>query len=36
MRLGTWPTKIVHGTLAEKIYGTTKCSSATGIATSST
>ncbi len=21
MRLGTWPTKIVHGTLAEKIYG---------------
>ena len=21
MRLGTWPTKIQHGTLAEKIYG---------------
>jgi CTP synthase len=21
MRLGTWPTRIVHGTLAEKIYG---------------
>src|SRR5947199_9449424 len=24
MRLGTWPTKIVQGTLAEKIYGDTE------------
>ena len=24
MRLGTWPTKIANGTLAEKIYGSTE------------
>src|SRR5207247_9098872 len=24
MRLGTWPTKIIEGTLAEKIYGNTE------------
>jgi len=36
MRLGTWPTKIAPGTLAEKIYGNTEVLSDTATGTSLT